>query len=347
MPALESVVNRGVMGNLATLRPILSPLLWNSIATGKTPDKHGILDFFEPNPHMGGIRPVTSTSRKVKAIWNILMQRGMKSHVVGWFAGHPAEPIDGVSISPLYPVPVSASPEPWPLPDGSVHPPNLAETFASLRVHPAEMSFEELQMFVPRAAEVDQKKDTALEALAKTIAETVSIHNAATWILENQEWDFLAVFYNAIDHFCHRFMAYYPPPMKGVPPEDAELFKDVVPSAYRFQDLLLRRLLALAGPETVLIIVSDHGFHSDDLRPPGIPKEPAGPTVWHRPIGIISMMGPGIRKDERIYGANLLDITPTILTLLGLPVGEDMDGRVITQAFEEPPQIDTIPSWED
>ena len=58
------------------------------------------------------------------------------------------------------------------------------------------------------------------------------------------------------------------------------------------------------------------------------------------------MKGQHVQQDERIYGATLLDVTPTILTLLGLPVGADMDGRVLVQAFEEPPQIARIPSWE-
>jgi len=58
------------------------------------------------------------------------------------------------------------------------------------------------------------------------------------------------------------------------------------------------------------------------------------------------MKGPHIQQDERIYGATLLDVTPTILTLFGLPVGEDMDGRVLVQAFEKPPEITRIPSWE-
>ena len=58
------------------------------------------------------------------------------------------------------------------------------------------------------------------------------------------------------------------------------------------------------------------------------------------------MKGPHVQQDERIYGATLLDVTPTILTLFGLPVGADMDGRVLVQAFEEPPPITRIPSWE-
>jgi predicted AlkP superfamily phosphohydrolase/phosphomutase len=103
MPTLDGMINEGVMGNIATLQPILSPMLWNSIATGKRPYKHGIHGFMEPDPHSGGVRPVSSTSRKVKALWNILTQRGYKTHVLGWFAGHPAEPINGVSVSDLYP----------------------------------------------------------------------------------------------------------------------------------------------------------------------------------------------------------------------------------------------------
>ena len=50
MPSLEGLINRGVMGNLATLQPILSPMLWNSVATGKYADKHGIHGFIEPDP---------------------------------------------------------------------------------------------------------------------------------------------------------------------------------------------------------------------------------------------------------------------------------------------------------
>ena len=59
------------------------------------------------------------------------------------------------------------------------------------------------------------------------------------------------------------------------------------------------------------------------------------------------MAGPGNRRDERIYGASLIDIAPTVLTLLGLPIGEDMDGRPLLEAFETPPPVETIPSWEE
>jgi hypothetical protein len=40
-----------------------------------------------------------------------------------------------------------------------------------------------------------------------------------------------------------------------------------------------------------------------------------------------------------VYGASALDITPTILAMLGLPVGAGMDGRVLRQIFDEPPTV--------
>ena len=346
MPTLDAFVNHGVIGNLATLRPILSPMLWNSIATGKRPDKHGILGFMEPDPQTGGVRPVTSTSRKVKAIWNILTQRGYKAHVLGWFAGHPAEPINGISVSDLFPYAVGPLEKEWPLPPGAVHPESLRDRFSKLRMHPSEVSEAAILPWIPRAAEIDQEKDKGLQSFAKILSENCSIHNAATWILQNEPWDFLAVYYNGIDHFCHGFMHFHPPRMEGVPEDKFEIYKDVVNGAYRFHDMMLQTLLDLAGPDTTVILVSDHGFHSDHLRPRGIPAEPAGPAVQHRQFGVVCMKGENIKQDERIYGATLLDVTPTILTLFGLPVGEDMDGRVLVQAFEQMPQIQRIPSWE-
>ncbi len=346
MPTLNDFIDHGVIGNLATLRPILSPMLWNSIATGKRADKHGIHGFMEPDPQNGGVRPVTSTSRKVKAIWNILTQRGYKTHVLGWFAGHPAEPINGISVSDLYPYASGQLDQPWPLPPGAVHPESLRDTFAKLRMHPQEVTEAAILPWIPRAAEIDQEKDKGLQSFAKILSENCSIHNAATWILQNEPWDFLAVYYNGIDHFCHGFMHFHPPQMQGIPNDKFEIYKDVVNGAYRFHDMMLQTLLDLAGPEATVILVSDHGFHSDHLRPRGIPAEPAGPAVQHRPFGVFCMKGPHVQQDERIYGATLLDVTPTILTLFGLPVADDMDGRVLVQAFDHRPEISRIPSWE-
>ncbi|MFK7903645.1 MAG: alkaline phosphatase family protein [Chitinophagales bacterium] len=347
MPNLARLIKEGVSGNLATLDPPLSPILWTSISTGKRPYKHGILNFTEPAPNGNGIRPIHSTGRKVKAVWNILTQQQYKTHVIGWWPSHPAEPINGICISNFYQKATANLGEEWPMLKGTVHPASKADFYAKLRVHPGELSEAHLLPFVPKAAEIDQEKDKRLYAVAKIIADCASIQAPATYILENEEWDFMGVYFDGIDHFGHGFMKYNPPRRPHIPEKDYELYKNVITSGYRYHDMILGRLLQLAGEEATVMLISDHGFHPDHLRPKEIPKEPAGPALEHSPYGIICMKGPGIKKGEQIFGANLLDITPTILALYGLEVGRDMDGKVLVNAFEENIRIKSVDSWDD
>ncbi len=347
MPTLDGLINRGVMGNLATLQPILSPMLWNSVATGKFADKHGIHGFIEPDPVNGGVRPYSSASRKCKALWNILSQSGLRSNVVGWWASHPAEPIKGTVVTNAFGG-VKFDPEKgWKIPRGAVHPPERGSELARYKVFPNELTEAHILPFIPEAATIDQQKDKRLSSFAKVLSDNASVHAIATTLMEDEDWDFTGVYYDGIDHFSHAFMAYHPPKLPWIKDEDFALYKDVVRGAYRFHDMMLERLLDLAGAETTVILCSDHGFESGSQRPRGTPREPAGPAVWHRQYGIFVMAGPGIRRDERIYGASLIDIAPTVLTLFGLPIGADMDGRPLLEAFEEVPPIETVPSWEE
>jgi predicted AlkP superfamily phosphohydrolase/phosphomutase/tetratricopeptide (TPR) repeat protein len=351
MPHLRSLVERGVMGRVATLNPPLSPMLWTSIATGKRPFKHGIHGFSEPTPDGRGIRPVTNLSRTSKAVWNIFNQNGLRSIVIGWWPSQPAEPINGVMVSDQYHRAFRPLGEDgiasWPLPPNAVYPPELHQTLAELRMHPQELAGAMVEAFIPLLAQADQEKDRRVSMLCKIIAECVSIHCAATWLIENQPWDFFAVYYDAIDHFCHGFMKYHPPRQPWISERDFELYSNVISTAYRFHDQMLGTLLSKAPADTRVALMSDHGFHPDHLRPRAIPDIPAGPAIEHSPYGILVLSGQGIKRDERIYGASVLDVAPTLLALCGLPVGADMDGRVLTNAFEDPPDVAVIPSWED
>jgi len=352
MPNVQRLVENGAMGQIATLHPPLSPMLWTSIATGKRPFKHGIHGFSEPTPDGRGVQPVTNLSRKSKALWNILNQQGLRSVVIGWWPSHPAEPINGVMVSDHYHRASRPLDEGWPLLKNAVHPPELAETLADLRMHPDLLTPEMVEPFIPLAREIDQEKDKRLAGLMRTLGECVSIHSAATWLLDNplpdnKQWDFFGVYYDAIDHFCHGFMRYHAPRQAWVSERDFELYGNVVNMAYQFHDQMLGTLLKKAGEDVTAILMSDHGFHPDHLRPASIPDIPAGPAIEHRDFGVLAISGPGIKKDELLHGPSVLDIAPTILTMYGLPVGEDMDGKVLSQAFVELPSISFIPSWEN
>lgn len=351
MPNLARLVEGGVMANLASLRPCLSPILWTSIATGKTADKHGIAGFVEPLPDGTGVRLSSSTSRTTKALWNILSQSGRRPVIINWYASHPAEPVNGVVVSNRFFEDLPGNPaDPWPVVAGSVHPVTLGEVISGFRMHPAEVKAADLAPFIPAISSIDCRQDERPAQLARELAKTISIHSVATGAMEAEEWDFLAVYYDAIDTIGHKFMPYHPPRMADVPEPDFERYQHVMRELYIFHDRMLGRLLELAGPDTTVILLSDHGFHSDHLRPPLASAgggEEALAAAWHRPYGVLVMRGPGLLVDERIYGATLLDIAPTVLTLMDLPIGRDMDGRPLLQAWQPPaPEISSIPGWD-
>jgi predicted AlkP superfamily phosphohydrolase/phosphomutase len=55
----------------------------------------------------------------------------------------------------------------------------------------------------------------------------------------------------------------------------------------------------------------------------------------HRSTGILVTSGPGIREGERMEGARIVDVAPTVLYALGLPIPEDMDGHPLLEIFAE------------
>lgn len=347
MPHLASIIREGVRGNLATIAPPLSPMVWTSIATGKRPYKHGIHGFTEPTEDGLGVRPVTNLGRRCKTVWNILNQNGKRSIVVGWWPSHPAEPIRGAMVSDLFP-PGRHEKTGAPPPKGAVWPPALGPRLADLRVSGPELSGDMLRLFAPDAPTIDQEKDRSLADLAAIVAECMSIHGAATELIETEPWDLAAVYFSGIDHFGHRFMQYHAgKPRNKAGETDPAVFADIVRNAYRYHDVMLGRLIELAGPDCAVLVLSDHGFHSDHLLPSYLPAEAAGPAHEHRDFGIFAFRGPGIRAGERVYGAGVLDIAPTILRYFGLPAARDMDGKPLLNAFTDDTAAAPIESWED
>ena len=354
LPGLARLVDTGTSGNLTTLEPQLSPMLWTSIATGKMAYHHGVPGFTEVDPGNGAVVPVSAATRKCRTLWEILGERGLRSHVVSWFATHGEENHPGCVVSNMFchlqNTKPGQDPSEWPEPPpGTYWPPELATAMNDLRISPHDIDPDQvIKLFVPGADAVDQAKDRRLWLLAEKLAEAFSVHNAATHLLENEpDWDFKAVYYRTVDEISHLFMPYHPPRMEGIPEADFELYKSVVTGIYKLHDLFLCRLIQLAGPDTAIVLVSDHGFHSDQLRPKFTPRVPAGITVWHRPQGVFIASGPGFKRDELVFGARLLDVAPTVLHWFGLPVGADMEGRVLEEVFDGPKRlVKTVPTWE-
>ena len=353
LDGIRELKKGGTHGNLATLEPQLSPMLWSSIATGKMAYHHGVPGFTEVDPVSGQVTPVSAATRQCKTVWEMLGEHDLKSHVVSWFATQGEQNLNGKMVSNMFGHLKGATADmdpadfPPPMP-GTYWPESLADEMNELRVSPHEIDEDILQPFLPAGYKIDQDRDKRLNNLRNHLAEAYSVHSAATHLMQTDpDWDFMAVYYRAVDEISHHFMHYHAPQMEGIPDEDFEIYQHVINGTYRAHDMMLQTLLKMAGPDTTVILISDHGFHSDHLRPKFTPRVPAGITVWHRQQGVLMAKGPGIKPEQEVYGARLLDITPTILHHFGLPVGADMEGRVLTELFSDTHPVKSIPTWEN
>ncbi|MDX1390641.1 MAG: alkaline phosphatase family protein, partial [Acidobacteriota bacterium] len=94
LPNLGRLAAGGTRARLRTVVPVLSPVVWTSVATGKGPTKHGIMDFLARRSD-GSMLPVTSTLWQSKAVWRLLGDGGVPVSVTAWWATWPAESVRG------------------------------------------------------------------------------------------------------------------------------------------------------------------------------------------------------------------------------------------------------------
>ncbi len=99
MPNWKRLTSEGYQAKLKSFMPVLSPIVWTTIATGAGPDQHRVLDFQEVDPSTGQKMPISGLSRAAPAIWNVASAAGRSVGVVGWWATHPAEEVNGFFVS--------------------------------------------------------------------------------------------------------------------------------------------------------------------------------------------------------------------------------------------------------
>ncbi len=356
LPNLKRLIESGASARLRSYNPMISPMLWTTVATGKGPDLHGIADFSMVDVKSGEKIPISGRYRRAKAIWNILTDFGRPSVVVGWWASYPADRLDGYLVSDRVAA-LSMLPGREGLADrpGYTYPASCLKEILPKLSFPSRVSFQEVR----RYADVDRKEYEAglawlarppaapkgkkekpppqdpVGLLIKILTATRNYETAALDLLGRGPFDLAAVYFEGIDLVGHRFQHFLPPKMKMVSDEEYRKFNRVVTEFYAEQDRVIGELVEKAGPGTTVLILSDHGFKTGADRPEGlVPYTTNQPVEWHVEDGIFILSGPGAGRGRLPDRATLFDIAPTVLALLGLPVAADMPGRVFAPALD-------------
>jgi predicted AlkP superfamily phosphohydrolase/phosphomutase len=197
----------------------------------------------------------------------------------------------------------------------------------------------ELGMYVVEPAGWKSAADPiAREAIFEHLVDVEEMHLRASLALREwrTDWRVLAHVITLPDRVSHAFWRFhraedYPP----ISAEELAAHRDKVVRAYRESDRLLGRLLEGLGPDTTVIVLSDHGFtsHGDS---------------WgeHRLDGMLVAAGPGIAAGPERISLSVYDVVPASLALLGLPVADDLAAGPPTALLAPGTPVARIASYE-
>jgi predicted AlkP superfamily phosphohydrolase/phosphomutase len=246
LPNLRRLMQQGASGKLRTTLPPISSSSWSSFLTGVNPGKHGLVDFVYPGTDSYKVAMINATSRRTRSLWNWLNDAGLEVGLLGIPTTYPTEPVDGFMVSGfLAPGPDSE----W------AYPPELKE---ELRAELGEF----------RLAPDERYRSTRwLDRFLDDL--TASVENrtqAALYLMRNKPWDLFAVVYWDTDMVQHETWRLLDPTHPRHDPAEAATHRDRILAFHRKVDADVGRLLAeadastSAGEETLVIVMSDHGF---------------------------------------------------------------------------------------
>jgi predicted AlkP superfamily phosphohydrolase/phosphomutase len=383
LPTFKSLIEKGTSGQLKTLYPTFSCAIWSTISTGKLPEKHGMTSFLvwkfpwsgfalpcfqtpKITAEMNWMRkslvitaPANNQFLEVTPIWDMLSNNGMTVGIVDWWLSYPAYPLHGFNVTNQSLYNKSAVMENYKTREGrsphDIYPPKLYDEIQNFTYTPDNISDDEIRRFMTvedndqgfiqefRDIHTYDYLDIAYEAsmFKYSYPEDVTINGVTHYMLANHQPEFLCVYLDGTDSMQHQYLKYYfadQHPDKLLP-RNAVRYRHLVEEYYKYYDETLASFLEAADPNTIFMVISDHGF-DDAMLPTGHYNH------LNAPPGVFICAGPGIKSNNQLQGARVQDITPTVLNLLGLPVGEDFDGKILTDIMETPGEVATIPTYD-
>jgi predicted AlkP superfamily phosphohydrolase/phosphomutase len=362
LPALARLLDKGAVMDLATIRPTQPDPVWAAVATGMYPSKNGVrsagayyahgddraVDLLPDHclshalVHLGFVRNLSTGSSvwRARPIWSIISSAGLRVGVVRWPLTYPAEPVNGFIVSDRFHQLVGSIAEF----DRAAWPPEilpvLQAAFAIPGTDPGTASA------APALPPPDAPEGSAMRR-------DRMYASAFRDLTTRTEPRFTALRYDGLDTIGHYYLsATQPRTFRDVPDEERRRLLQVIDGYYAFIDSELDTATAQMRPDDLLVVVSGFGMQPLDQIKQTIARLLGDPvftgTHERAPDGFMLAYGASVQSGRRPRGS-VVDVAPTLLYFLGLPVARDMDGfaraDLFTRDFTAERPIVFIPTY--
>ena len=350
LPNFGRLLDSGAAMDLATIRPTQPDPVWASVATGMYPSKNGVRSaaaYFAPGDgrpvdllpdhcfshvlvRLGVVRdqPATSGAWRARPIWAILNDYGITAGVVRWPLTYPAQAVDGFLVSDRFHQLIGSMFE---FDGQAAYPPDLIPV--------AREAF-------GTAAPVDDAR-----AIAAQRDEAYS--RVSRELRAERPVQLSAIRFQGIDTGGHAYLRYAQPrDFGGVSDQERQQYGAILDRYYAAIDAEIGVAVEQLAPGDLLLVISGFGMQPASpitraigrvLRDPDISG-----THEDAPDGFLLAYGTTVTPGRKPRGS-IVDVTPTILYFLGLPVGRDMDGYaradLFTPVFTAARPIAFIPTY--
>jgi len=323
---IKRLMDDGIYGNLTSIIPSKSPVVWTTIATGRTPADHGITDYLINN------ETASSKHRKVDAIWNILNRDGYSTGIVGYYSTWPVEKVAGYMISDRFRIMIEKKQEDkkdfesYSIANNK----GLAYPFSLMNKYIQNIA---KKGFLSENNNIEIKDDDSYDKALTDIyfsayrADRINMDIAKYLLINEPQPDLFMVYLPGIDWISHYFWRFYQPEINythfptPVTKQEKERFGEIILDYYKVIDGIIGHLQTLVEEDTTIIVISDHGFQA---LPWLLNNNSYYISGLHKHQGVFIAHGPTIRTVGEINDISVYDITPLILYIKGLPPGKKM-----------------------
>jgi predicted AlkP superfamily phosphohydrolase/phosphomutase len=235
LPHIGRILQSGAYAPMRTTLPVMSPPAWTSMISGLNPGKHGIYDFVRLLPGSYRLTSVRRDQTNFRTIFDHASAHNRSVIAMNIPVTYPPATVRGVMVAGL------GAPE--------------TGQFA----YPSDLRDELLHWGYRLDTDVAFAPGREQEWLADLTAVTHSQTQAMVRLMQREPWELAMIVYRAIDEvetfFWHHMDATHP----QHDPHAVAQFGSAILDIHRMLDTEVGKLIDTAGPETTVVLASDHG----------------------------------------------------------------------------------------